>query len=79
MIFQGGSTHRRKLQQDAICEEDVEIIYGYWTYMASQPTGDKRDVVKKSTAKQQYIQHAKHSLEINDPSYGLKLMRDLRF
>ena len=31
--------------------------------MASRPTGDKKDVVKKHTGKQQYIQHAKHVLE----------------
>ena len=31
--------------------------------MASRPTGDKNDVVKKCSGKQQYIQHVKHVLE----------------
>ena len=54
---------KRKLREDAISEEDGKTIYGYWTSMASRLTGDKNDVVKKCTGKQQYIQHVKHVLE----------------
>ena len=54
---------KRKLREDAISEEDGKIIYGNWTSVASRPTGDKKDVVKKRTGKQQYIQLAKHVLE----------------
>ena len=54
---------KRKLRQDAISEEDGKVIYDYWTKVASRPTGDKKDVVKQRTGKQQYVQHVKHVLE----------------
>jgi len=54
---------KRKVREDAISEEDGKLIYDYWTSVASRPTGDKKDVVKKRTGKQQYVQHSKHVLE----------------
>lgn len=44
-------------------EEDGKVIYNNWTSMASRPTADKKDMVKKHNGKQQYIQHAKHVFE----------------
>ena len=37
---------KRKVQEDAISGEDGKVIYDYWTSVASQPTGDKKDVIK---------------------------------
>lgn len=54
---------KRKLRQDAIAEEDSKKIFNFWANNASRPTGDKKDVVKKRTGKQQYVHHAKHVLE----------------
>ena len=54
---------KRKLWQDAICEEDGKIIYGYWTSVASPANWGQKRRGKKHTGKQQYIQHAKHVLE----------------
>ena len=54
---------KRKVRQDAISDGDGKVIYDYWTKVASRPTGDKKDVVKQRTGKQQYVQHAKHVLE----------------
>lgn len=54
---------KRKVRQDAISDEDGKVIYDYWMKVASRPTGDKKDVVKQRTGKQQYVQHAKHVLE----------------
>lgn len=54
---------KRKVRKDAITEEDGKVIFNYWTKEASRPTGDKKDVVKQRTGKQQYVQHAKHVLE----------------
>lgn len=54
---------KRKIRRDAITEENAQIIFDYWTNVASRPTGDKKDVMKKRTGKQQYIYHARHVLE----------------
>lgn len=54
---------KRKVRADAIGEDVKEIVYDYWTHQASQPTGDKNDVLQSRTGKKQYVQHARHILE----------------
>ena len=53
----------RKTRGDAISQEDKQLVFNYWTYEASRPTGDKKDVLRKRTGKKEYIEHAKHVLE----------------
>ena len=53
----------RKTRGDAISTENKQLIFNFWSYEASRPTGDKKDVIKKRTGKKQYIEHAKHVLE----------------
>ena len=53
----------RKTRGDAISQEDKQLVFNYWTYDASRPTGDKKDVLRKRTGKKEYIEHAKHVLE----------------
>ena len=53
----------RKTRGDAVSQEDKELVFNYWTYEASRPTGDKKDIIRKRTGKKEYIEHAKHVLE----------------
>lgn len=54
---------KRKIREDDKSEEDGKIVYDYWSKVASQPTGDKKEVIKQCTGKRQYVEHAKHVLE----------------
>lgn len=52
-----------KVRKDALSEEDKKKIFNYWSVTASQPTGDKKDFLKKREGKKEYLRHAKHVLE----------------
>lgn len=54
---------KRRVRRDALSEEDGKKIFSYWTYTASRPTGDKKDLAKQRIGKQEYVHHAKHVLE----------------
>ena len=53
----------RKTRGDAISTEHKQLIFNFWSYEVSRPTGDKKDVIRKRTGKKQHIEHAKHVLE----------------
>ena len=44
-------------------EEDKKKIFNYWACIASQLTGNKKDILKKRIGKEEYIKHDKHVLE----------------
>ena len=54
---------RRKVRMDAVKEEDKRLIYDYWTYQASRPTGSKKDRMRQRVRKGEYVEHVKHVLE----------------
>jgi len=53
----------RKTRGDAISTEHKQLICNFWSFEASRPTGDKKDVIRKRTGRKQHIEHAKHVLE----------------
>lgn len=53
----------RKTRGDAVGQEVKQLVFNFWTYEASRPTGDKKDVIRKRIGKKQHIEHAKHVLE----------------
>ena len=53
----------RKTRSDAVSDEDRRLVFTYWVYEASRPTGDKKEIIRKRTGKHQYISHVKHVLE----------------
>lgn len=50
----------RKTRGDAISTEHKQLIFSFWSYEVSRPTGDKKDVIRKKTAKEQHMEHARH-------------------
>lgn len=54
---------RAETRGDAISQENKQLDFTYWTYEASRPTGDKKDILRERTGKKEYIEHAKHVLE----------------
>ena len=50
---------------DSLSEEVKNSVCLYWTFEASRPTGDKKDIIKKRTGPKQYIENTKHVLEQN--------------
>lgn len=53
----------RKIRGDPISTENKQLIFNFWSYEASRPTGDKKDVIQKRTGKKQHMEHARHVLE----------------
>ena len=54
---------KRKPRVDSLSEEVKNSVCLYWTFEASRPTGDKKDIIKKRIGPKLYIEHAKHVLE----------------
>lgn len=54
---------KRKPRIDSVKEEVKQTICQFWTFEASRPTGDKKDLVRKRIGPKQYLEHAKHVLE----------------
>jgi len=50
---------KRKPWVDALSEEVKHSVCHFWTYEASRPTGDKKDVIRKRIGPKQYIEHPK--------------------
>ena len=53
----------RKTRRDAVTEDTKEVVYDYWKLMASRPTGNKKDLVRKRVAVKTWVEHPKHVLE----------------
>ena len=58
-----GDEPKRKPRIDSVKEEVKQTICQFWTFEASRPTGDKKDLVRKRIRPKQYLEHAKHVLE----------------
>lgn len=41
----------RRTRGDAISQEDKQLVFNYWTYEASKPTGDKKRYSKEKNRK----------------------------
>ena len=54
---------KRKPRIDSVNEEVKLTICQFWTFEASRPTGDKKDLVRKRIGPKQYLEHAKHVLD----------------
>ena len=54
---------KRKPRVDSLSEEVKDTACLYWTFEASRPTGNKKDIIRKRTGRKQYIEHPKHVLE----------------
>ena len=54
---------KRKPRIYSVKEEVKQYICQFWTFEASRPTGDKKDLVRKRIGPKQYLEHAKHVLE----------------
>ena len=54
---------KRKPRVDSLSEEVKNSVCLYWTFEASRPTGDKKDIIRKRIGPKQYIEHPKHVLE----------------
>ena len=46
-----------------LSEKDAKVVYDYWSIVASRPTGDKKDTLKKRVGKKEYLHHPRHVLE----------------
>lgn len=53
---------KRKPRIDSV-KEVKQTTCQFWTFEASRPTGDKKDLVRKRIGPTQYLVHAKHVLE----------------
>ena len=38
---------KQKTRWDAVTEETKEVVYDYWKMVASRPTGNKKDLIRK--------------------------------
>ena len=54
---------KRKTRWDAVTEETKEIVYDYWKLIASRPTGNKKDLIRKRVGVKTWVEHPKHVLE----------------
>ena len=49
---------KRKPRINSVNEEEVkQTICHFWTYEASRPNGDKKDIVRKRVGPKQYLKH----------------------
>ena len=68
----------RKTRRDAISQETKEAVYDYWKLVASRPTGNKKDVIRKCTGVKTWIEHAKNMLEKTQQKPKLSLLECIR-
>ena len=54
---------KRKTRRDAVNEENKEVVYDYWKMVASRPTGNKKDLIKKCVGVKTWVEHPKNVLE----------------
>jgi len=54
---------KRKTRRDAVTEETKEVVYDYWKMVASTPTGNKKDLIRKQVGVKTWVEHPKHMLE----------------
>ena len=54
---------KRKIRHDMLSEKDAKVVYDYWSIVASRPTVNKKDTLKKRVGKKEYLHHARHVLE----------------
>lgn len=54
---------KRKTRRDAVTEETKEVVYDYWKMVASRPTGNKKDLIRKRVGVKTWVEHPKHVLE----------------
>ena len=54
---------KRKPRIDSVNEEVKQTLCQFWTFEASRPTGEKKDLVRKRIGPKQYLEHAKHVLD----------------
>ena len=54
---------KRKIRHDVLSEKDAKVVYDYWSIVASRPTLNKKDTLKKRVGKKEYLHHARHVLE----------------
>ena len=49
---------KRKVQHDPVSKEDARVVYDFWSVVASRPTGNQKDLLKKRVGKKEYLCHA---------------------
>ena len=55
--------NQTKTRQDEVTEETKEVVYDYWKMVASRPTGNKKDLIRKHIGVKTWVEHPKHMLE----------------
>ena len=50
----------QQTRRDAISKETKDVVHDYWKLVASRPTGNKKDDIRKHVGVKTWAEHAKH-------------------